>query len=346
MDVEMKMPDVATTEAEVKVVEWLIATGAPVRRGEALLRVETDKATVDIESHTAGVLAEIRAQPGDEVLAGDVIAVIRAESDAGAAPAPARTTPAPQLAAQPVQAKPRTPRGMFARNREAARNVQTRDEQRAEGIPLGVAHRKMAHRMQQAKQTIPHFYLQTSADAEPMAARRDVTTGERPAWDAFFVCAAARALRRYGRMACRFRDDRLVPSDTDTVGVAVDIEGDLYVVPIVNSATKTPEEVSGEIRAQVQRIREGDADAKALRPGSITVTNLGVAGVESFIPIINPPEAAILGVGRVAPVPAVRDGKIITQLRVTLTLAADHRVVSGRYAGGFLGEVVKEIEAL
>jgi pyruvate dehydrogenase E2 component (dihydrolipoamide acetyltransferase) len=77
------------------------------------------------------------------------------------------------------------------------------------------------------------------------------------------------------------------------------------------------------------------------------VTNLGVCGVESFIPIINPPEAAILGIGKVMPTPVARaDGWIGVEPRCTITLSVDHRIASGKYAGDFFGAIVKELESM
>jgi pyruvate dehydrogenase E2 component (dihydrolipoamide acetyltransferase) len=79
----------------------------------------------------------------------------------------------------------------------------------------------------------------------------------------------------------------------------------------------------------------------------LTVTNLGVCGVESFIPIINPPEAAILGIGKVMATPVARDdGWIGVEQRCTLTLSVDHRITSGKYAGDFLAAIVKELESI
>ncbi len=79
MDVEVKMPDLSTTDAEVQIVKWLVDVGQPVRRGDPLLEVETDKATVEVESFVTGVLKEVRAQPGDEVETGQVIAIVETE---------------------------------------------------------------------------------------------------------------------------------------------------------------------------------------------------------------------------------------------------------------------------
>ena len=227
---------------------------------------------------------------------------------------------------------------MFARNRAAAAPAA------AAGTPLSTPHRVMARRMQESKQTIPHFYLQTSANASAMVARRAAEPAKL-AWDAFFVRAVARALGRFDRFRCRSDGQRLTPAETDAVGVAVDHEGELFVIPIASPAAKTIEQISAEIRQGVDRLRGGDPDARRIRPALMTVTNLGVSNVESFTAIINPPEAAILGVGRVKPTPVARpDGSVGVEPRCTLTLSVDHRVASGKYAGDFLAAIVAEIE--
>jgi pyruvate dehydrogenase E2 component (dihydrolipoamide acetyltransferase) len=232
--------------------------------------------------------------------------------------------------------------GMFARNRAA-----TASPPSPAGVPLTLPQRVAAKRLQESKQTIPHFYLQTSVNAAAMIARREEAKPVvKLAWDAFFVLAVAKAIARFERFRCRLDGERFLPAETDAVGVAVDVEGELYVIPIASPAAKTVEQISDEIRQTVQRLRDGDSEARRIRPALMTVTNLGVCNVESFIPIINPPEPAILGVGRVVPTPVARDdGRISVEHRCTLTLCVDHRVVNGRCAGDFLTAIVNELES-
>jgi pyruvate dehydrogenase E2 component (dihydrolipoamide acetyltransferase) len=147
-------------------------------------------------------------------------------------------------------------------------------------------------------------------------------------------------------MGLRFENDRLVPAASDAVGVAVDHNGELYVIALTSPATKSPEQISDEIRATVDRLRAGEPDARRLHPAAMTVTNLGAANVETFTAIVNPPEAAILAIGKVAPAAVVQDGKVVPQHRVSLTLSVDHRVVNGKYAAEFLGAIVQELETL
>jgi pyruvate/2-oxoglutarate dehydrogenase complex dihydrolipoamide acyltransferase (E2) component len=127
MEIKMKMPDLATTDSAIKVIRWLVTPGQPIKRGEALLEVETDKATMEVECIATGTFKEGRAQPGDTLLAGQILAVIEVDGPARpaptpvSAPAPAESapTPPPAPAAAPSPA-PKAAGGMFAKNRSAA----------------------------------------------------------------------------------------------------------------------------------------------------------------------------------------------------------------------------------
>ncbi|MBS0631952.1 MAG: hypothetical protein JSS11_08570 [Verrucomicrobia bacterium] len=128
MKIVMKMPDLATTDSAIKVIRWLIEIGQPVQRGQILLEVETDKATMEVESIATGKLLAYHAQPGDALTAGQPLVSLDVEGIAPprpAAPAPlsgTEPTPPPQTA--PVSASPVAPKtgGMFARNRSAQSN--------------------------------------------------------------------------------------------------------------------------------------------------------------------------------------------------------------------------------
>ncbi len=349
MQYEMKMPDLATTESEIRIVRWLIEPGQTIERGRPIVEVETDKATMEVESAVTGVLAEVRFEIGAEVAVGDVIAVLEV-ADAASKLAPAAGAAASQTASAaspPAASAGQTPKpagrpgGMFARNRAAAGAPPA-----SAAIPLSVAQRTAAKRLQESKQSIPHFYIQTSVNASAIVAARKAAEPARLAWDAFFVLAVARTLGKFERFRCRFDGERLTPAGTDAIGVAIDHEGELYVLPVASPAGKSVRQISDEIRHNVERLRNGDPEARRIHPALMTVTNLGVANVESFIPIINPPETAILGVGRVAPTPVARDdGQIAVEPRATLTLCVDHRAASGRYAGEFLSHMVRELES-
>ncbi|MBI1830799.1 MAG: 2-oxo acid dehydrogenase subunit E2, partial [Planctomycetes bacterium] len=210
---------------------------------------------------------------------------------------------------------------------------------------LSPIQRTVGRRMQTSKQTIPHFYLQASANAEPMIVRRKAVAPKKLVWEALFVCAASNALKQFERMCGRLEEGDLVVPETDAVGVAVDVQGDLYVVGVAAPRSKTPEQISDEIRAAVRRLEAGDLEARAIHPTNLTITNLGASNVESFAAIINPPEAAILAIGKIAPAAVVQEGQVVIQNRVSLTLSVDHRIVNGKYAADFLSAIIREVEA-
>ncbi|MCC6579576.1 MAG: 2-oxo acid dehydrogenase subunit E2 [Phycisphaeraceae bacterium] len=353
---EMRMPDLATTESEIKILRWYVEVGKSVERGQPLLEVETDKATMDVESVVTGVVTKHCVREGDSVAAGHLLAEF---ADAAAAAASETPKPTPVTAPSTSQSAGQTASqtggqsggqsgGMFARNRAAQPAASAAVSASAtQTIALSPAQRAVARRLLESKQNIPHFYLQRSVNAQAMIARRQAAKPVSPAWDAMFVHAVAKAAVKFERMMYRFENEQLVTQGTDAVGVAVDDKGELFVVTIASPATKTPERISQELMDIVNRLRAGDPEARRITPGWITVTNLGMTGTESFVPIINPPQASILGIGQVRPQAVVtEDGRIEVERRAMLTLAVDHRVVSGKYAADFLAAVINELESL
>jgi pyruvate dehydrogenase E2 component (dihydrolipoamide acetyltransferase) len=354
MQLQMKMPDLTTNESSIRIVRWIVRPGDTVKRGQPLLEAETDKATMEVESAVSGVLNAVLCQVDEEVCVGQPIAVFDLdEMTSGLIPARGDQSPetvlpvvaAPPVALQASGGSPTQPAGnrvgMFARNRAAS----TAATAQLASLPLSVAQRTAARRLQESKQTVPHFYLQTSFNASAIVARRKAAEPLKLAWDAFFVRAVAEAIGRFDRFRYRFDGERLVRADGDAVGVAIDVDDELFVIPVCSPADKTVEQISEEIRRGRERLRSGDQEVRRIHSALMTVTNLGVCNVESFIPIINPPEASILGVGKVMLSPAAQDdGSILVQHRCTITLSVDHRVASGKYAAGFLGAIVDELE--
>lgn len=337
MDIEIRMPDLATTDSEVTLLRWWVEVGQTVELGQPLLEIETDKATMDVEAVAAGTLKAVHTQPGERVAVGQVIAVIESvvARTAKFAPMP-QTVLETQEAVSTPSLLPKTG-SLFARNKAAREAAQGQ-------LALSPIHREVARRTQASKQTVPHFYLTTSANADCMVARRE-SAAQKIVWDAFFVWAAARALKAFERMAYRFDSDKLA-RNADAIGVAVDFDDDLYVVPIERPLTLTPEQISASILAGVENIRQGDAAARRLGSTCLTITNLGAENIESFQAIINPPDAAVLAIGKIAPTVQVADNQMVIQPRVTLSLSVDHRVVSGKYAAKFLSRIVSEVESL
>lgn len=209
-----------------------------------------------------------------------------------------------------------------------------------ESIPLSAMRRAIAQRLGEVKMGVPHFYL--TIDVEMDAAlklREEAAAAEvKISLNDVIVKATALAVRRFPRINQVFQGDHIQQLHAVDVGVAVAIEDGLITPMVRNADTKGIEELGAEIRELAARAKK-----RALRPeeytgGSITVSNLGMFGIDNFIAIINPPQAAIIAVGRVEPRAVVRGGEVVIKAMMQATLSGDHRVIDGAVGARFLQE--------
>ncbi|MBI3186194.1 MAG: 2-oxo acid dehydrogenase subunit E2 [Myxococcales bacterium] len=215
-------------------------------------------------------------------------------------------------------------------------------ERRApEAVPLSSIRRIIAQRMTESKPGVPHFYLTVEVEMDAaLKAREEAQALEaKVSINDIVVKAAAMALRRHPKLNVQYRAEQALRLGNVDVGIAVAIEDGL-ITPIIRDAdAKGLGAIATESRALIERARR-----RALRPeeyqgGSITVSNLGMFGIDSFAAIINPPQAAILAVGQVAPKPVVRDGQVVVRQMMSATLSGDHRVIDGALGAEYLREV-------
>jgi pyruvate dehydrogenase E2 component (dihydrolipoamide acetyltransferase) len=223
----------------------------------------------------------------------------------------------------------------------------------AEVIPLKGVRRVIAERMAASARTTARVTLVTEADAKAFVEARerlkaDVVEewGFAPGYNDMLGIIVARALRELPYMNARLSDDGEAIEWLSAVnlGMAVDTERGL-LVPVIRDADQKGLQAFGtEFRALVERARAGKATPEDLTSGTFTITNLGMYDIDAFTPIINLPEAAILGVGRIQPKPVVRDGEIVVRQMWTLSLVFDHRLVDGAPAARFLQRIKQFIE--
>jgi pyruvate dehydrogenase E2 component (dihydrolipoamide acetyltransferase) len=220
-----------------------------------------------------------------------------------------------------------------------------------ETIELSTMRKVIASRLLASKVTIPHFYLHVEVDAAPlMALRKQVndqaekTHGNKYSVNDFVLKAVINAAMAVPAINASFAGDRIVRYRHIGLSVAVAVDDGL-VTPVVKQAEeKSLLAISRAvkdfaIRAKDRKLRPDEFDG-----GTITVSNLGAWGIESFDAIINPPQAAIVSVGAAIEKPVVKNGQIVPGLRMNLGLSCDHRVVDGAVAAQFLSEVKKLIE--
>ena len=154
----------------------------------------------------------------------------------------------------------------------------------------------------------------------------------------------SQALRKYPYMNARISPDAIEQLANVNVAMAVDTERGLMVPVINNSDKKSLQEFGSEFREKVARARAGRSLPDDLSGGTFTITNLGMYDVEAFTPVINLPEAAILGVGKIIKKPVVVEGEVVVRDMWTLSLVFDHRLVDGAPAASFLQYIKQVIE--
>jgi pyruvate dehydrogenase E2 component (dihydrolipoamide acetyltransferase) len=222
-------------------------------------------------------------------------------------------------------------------------------------VELTRTQQTIARRMAESKATIPEFTLQTEIDMEACVALRSelkqLGQADAPTYNDMVVKASALTLREEPRANSSYRDGKLQLHARVNVGVAVAAESDeptggaLIVPTVFDADTKSLGEIARETRALAGKVREGTITPPELGGGTFTVSNLGMFGVSAFTAIINPPQAAILSVGGLAPRAVVRNGAVEARNTMMVTLACDHRILYGADAARFLARVRELLEA-
>lgn len=338
----------------VFVVRWLVADGARVEAGEEVCEIDTSKAVETIAAEQAGYVRQ-RAAVGDEVAIGGVLGYLTERADSplpSARPAEA----APVGAETPVRISAKARRlieelgldvALFAEHgtvrerdvREVAAQAGVGEQHREDPRgpfhmeTLGPVQRRVARVMEQSVAAIPASHLERTIDIAPMRERAKRLASQ---WNGIvtevdlLVLAVARACGDFPRFnAFVAADDQLHVFDQVNVGVAVDVEGDLYVVVVRNAAARPPEEVAKELRGLQYLAMRRRLDAAHLSGGTVTVTSMIGRGIHRFQPIPYPQQAAIVGIADVEP----------GSTRAALGLVFDHRIANGTQAAAFLAAI-------
>jgi pyruvate dehydrogenase E2 component (dihydrolipoamide acetyltransferase) len=258
---------------------------------------------------------------------------------AGATAAPAAAKPA---APAPVAAAPAAPAS-------AAILPVAKDGDQI--VELSSMRKVIASRLLTSKQTIPHFYLHVEVDAAPlMALRKQVndqatqTHGNKYTVNDFILKAVINASQTVPAVNASFAGDKIVNFKHVGLSVAIAVEDGLVTPVIKEAETKSLLQISREVKDFAVRAKDKKLKPAEFDGGTITVSNLGAWGIESFDAIVNPPQAAILSVGAAIEKPVVKNGQIVPGLRMNLGLSCDHRVVDGAVAAQFLSEIKKLVE--
>jgi pyruvate dehydrogenase E2 component (dihydrolipoamide acetyltransferase) len=211
----------------------------------------------------------------------------------------------------------------------------------SEEVETSKLRQAIARRMVESKTSVPHFYVTSEVEMEAALALRKQINGALPeeskvTINDLIVKAAALALRDFPNINASFAGDKIVRHQRINVGTAVAVEGGLLTVVQKDTDTSTLSKIAADNKAMISRARVGKIKPDDVDSSTFSVSNLGAFDVESFVAIINPPEAAILAVGSVKQVPVVVDGALAVGTRMKATISADHRVTDGAEAAQFM----------
>src|SRR5581483_7599917 len=362
--------------------KWLKAEGERVEKGEPLFEVDTDKVTQEVESDFSGVLLKIALQEG-EAPVGQTIGWIGEAGEEVAAPAVAPAADTPDVVSDPVPDAVEAPaasapatssngrikasplarrlarergidlaslRGTGPEGRIVAKDVEAAEARPTAPAPAAVqaaAGEVERIPLTNVRKTIARR-LTVTADmtrANDLVARaRELNPDVRITVTDLLAKVCGQALMRHRDVNVQYADDALLRFPTANVGIAVAAPQGL-VVPVVRSVERLSLAEVARARGEVVgRARENRLAQADLEDGTFTISNLGMYGIEQFVAVLNPPQAAILAVGAAVETPVARNGRVEVRPMLTMTLTVDHRAVDGAEGADFLRTVKQFVE--
>jgi len=368
------MPRLSLTMKAGTVVQWFKKEGETVQKGEPLVEVLSEKVTYDVEAPESGVLRKILALEGTDVPVAQAIGIIAAPDEqipetelALAAPekiAEAEAVSEKELiekVEERIVASPAAKRIAREQGVDLSKIVGTGPEGRIveddverfievtkvaprvrEVIPLAGIRRTTAERLSLSARTAPHSTITMEVDMTQAVKLREQT---QVSYMDMLVKAVAQALKEHRLVNATLEGEQIRVFEDINVGVAVATERGLVVPAVHNADKKSLSDTASALKELVEKAREGKLTREDVTGGTFTITNLGMYGVDVFIPIINPPETAIMGVGRVIDKPVVVNGQITIKPVMQISLSFDHRIVDGAPAAEFLQRVKQILES-
>jgi pyruvate dehydrogenase E2 component (dihydrolipoamide acetyltransferase) len=364
---DVGMPRLSDSMREGAVSEWLVEDGTEVTRGQEILEVETDKATMTYEAEHDGPL-RILVPAGVNVEVGHLIATIGDPDPAPPTPAPtppgngdgrrADVSPLLRRLAREHGVDIDTLQGSGPDGKVLRADITAASQSPAGDsagrVALSRSQRLVASRMSESSRTVPDFWASLAVDVtRATELREDLKAapagapgaGPVPTLNDVIVKACALALVRHPGLNAAYDDDHVLYADAVNIGIAVATSTGL-LVPVIRSADqRSLTDIAVTSQRLTAQARAGKSTVADLEGGTFTVSNLGGFGVRAFAPIINGHQAAILGVGAATPTCVPMGGAVTVRSMLELTLTCDHRIVYGADAARFLQTLKELLEA-
>jgi len=375
------MPSLGADMDEGTLLEWRIAPGDRIERGQIVALVDTDKAEIEIESFHDGTVEALLVEPGTTVPVGTPLAMLDGERAPLAPPTAATPPPQPVSAPAPTSSSvarseaPAERRRVSPLARRTAEQlgvdlaavagsgalgaITQRDVERAAGADPGEGSRAerprspraaVAAAMARSKREIPHYYLGTHVDVSGALAWLERRNAGRPAAErvlpaALLLKAVALAARAVPVLNGYWREGTFAPAERVNLGIAISLRGGGVVAPALADADRLElEALMSALRALVERARRGVLRSSDMEAATLTVSSLGEQGVETVYGVIHPPQVALVGLGAVCERAWAKDGWVAARKVVHVTLSGDHRASDGHDGARFLTQLAELLE--
>lgn len=356
MATEVRLPQWSMGMEEGQVVVWHKQVGDVVAVDEPLVEIEAEKTTDDVLAPAAGTILEILVAEGETVPALTVLALIGEPGEAVASPAPPSAKPKVQITPVARRAAKELgvdlaavvgtgPGGRITEYDVLGHATGTPSDAVGERspnptttVPLTGMRGAIASRMHDSIQSMAQLTLTRQIDATELIALYQALKAEGSGVSVtdLVLKAVATALERHPALNATLENDVITQHPRIDLGVAVALDDGLIVPVVRDAAAKPLAELSAEVRDLAEKVRGGSAKPTEVSGSTFTITNLGAYGIDAFTPIINPPEVAILGVGRAVDVPTRHGDDVAWRQMITFSLTIDHRAVDGAPGALFL----------
>ena len=389
------MPSSGQTTNESLIVKWHKKVGDEVKKGDLLFEIETDKATLQIESYGEGYLLAVYHNEGEYVFTGEIVAYVGEKGEK----IPVESTKAAEKEEdeyQPIMKKDAAqskeviipaaePAALFSGKalaspaaRKASKDgnvniddiVKTTSRQpvkRADVenylasskendiqddyfIDTTSMRRVIARRMVESVSVAPHFTVTMDIDMTQAILLRQMLneyakdSGVKISFNDIIVKCVSKAIEKYPMINSTYSDDKIKVFKNVNFGLAVGMDNGLVVPVVKETNKKSIAQIAGENAANIVKAKSGKLQMSEMSNGTITLSNLGMYGVDCFTAIINQPESCILAVGQISEKPVVYKGEVAVRSIMNITASYDHRVIDGSVGAAFLREVKTLLE--
>jgi pyruvate dehydrogenase E2 component (dihydrolipoamide acetyltransferase) len=375
MPFDFTLPDLGEGITEGELRKWLVREGDTIEEHQTVLEIETDKAIVEVPSPRKGKVVKINKEVGEIVKVGEVLITIAEEGETieerpksvsvvGVLPeeeeeilaTPAVRALAKELGVKLEMIKGSGPGGNITKDDviKASEKVKKAEDQYGitERVPLKGLRRTIAKNLVTTHQTMAFVTVMDEADITDLWNIREreknvlQEKGIHLTFLPFFIKAVQHSLAEhpYLNASVDGGTEEIILKKYYNIGIAVDTPDGLMVPVIRDVDKKTVRELASEIQDLSQKAKERKIKLEEMRGSSFSISNWGHFGATFATPIINYPDAAILGTGRISDKPWVKDGQIVIRKILPISLTFDHRVTDGADAATFLSKVIRYLE--